>query len=402
MNSTRIDLDVIVIGGGVAGLWSLAALRGAGYRAALFEREAIGGGQSAASQGMIHGGIKYALGGGRGASAALAAMPSRWQASLRDGAAPDLRAAAPAVHDLLLWSERSLAARTAGLLAATALQGPVRTLGRAELPAPLGDPRFRGRAWRLQDFAVDVVAVCAALAGQHADHLFGIDWRQAQFLRDSDGAVRGIALPGLELRAARVLLCAGAGNEELIARLGARAPAMQRRPLHQVLLKHPSLPPLFGHCIGAGARPRLSVSSHRAADGTWTWYLGGELAETGAQRTGTAQIAAAQALLAALFPGLDLAGAAWRTLRIDRAEARQPARHRPDDAWLGPVEGAAQVLAAWPTKLTLAPRLAERVLERLRGLQASGRALGAAELHALESACGRPPPAAPPWASLFA
>ena len=61
--STTLDTDICIIGGGVAGLWLNARLRKAGYHTVLIERGALGGGQSVKSQGIIHGGIKYALGG---------------------------------------------------------------------------------------------------------------------------------------------------------------------------------------------------------------------------------------------------------------------------------------------------------------------------------------------------
>ena len=54
-------LDVLVFGGGAAGLWCLDRLRRAGYHAILLESKAIGSGQTIQSQGIIHGGGKYAL-----------------------------------------------------------------------------------------------------------------------------------------------------------------------------------------------------------------------------------------------------------------------------------------------------------------------------------------------------
>lgn len=40
MNGSAIQLDVIVVGGGIAGLWTLDALRTAGYRAILLDHGA--------------------------------------------------------------------------------------------------------------------------------------------------------------------------------------------------------------------------------------------------------------------------------------------------------------------------------------------------------------------------
>lgn len=51
------DVDVVVLGGGIGGLWLLNRLRGRGYNAVLLETGELGGGQSVNSQGMIHGGI---------------------------------------------------------------------------------------------------------------------------------------------------------------------------------------------------------------------------------------------------------------------------------------------------------------------------------------------------------
>ncbi|HAI12838.1 MAG TPA: hypothetical protein DCM28_14110, partial [Phycisphaerales bacterium] len=56
-----IDMDVVVIGGGVAGLWLLDALHRKGYRCVLLEAHQLGSGQTVASQGILHGGMKYTL-----------------------------------------------------------------------------------------------------------------------------------------------------------------------------------------------------------------------------------------------------------------------------------------------------------------------------------------------------
>ena len=75
--------DVAILGGGIAGLWLLNLLTQQGYSAILIERNQLGGGQSLASQGMIHGGVKYMLSGApTGASETIAEMPARWRSML--------------------------------------------------------------------------------------------------------------------------------------------------------------------------------------------------------------------------------------------------------------------------------------------------------------------------------
>ena len=82
MDTPQLHTDIAIIGGGIAGLWTLDQLRNRGYSAVLFEQEALGSHQTMASQGMIHGGIKYALGGAlSGSSEAISQMPSEEHAA---------------------------------------------------------------------------------------------------------------------------------------------------------------------------------------------------------------------------------------------------------------------------------------------------------------------------------
>ena len=85
------QLDIAIIGAGIAGLWLLNLLQKRGYCAGLIENDSIGGGQSLKSQGMIHGGIKYALRGlTNHASETIADMPARWRACLTGEGCLDL------------------------------------------------------------------------------------------------------------------------------------------------------------------------------------------------------------------------------------------------------------------------------------------------------------------------
>jgi len=53
-----MQLDVLIFGGGAAGLWCLDCFRRAGYHALLLESKALGSGQTIQAQGIIHGGGK--------------------------------------------------------------------------------------------------------------------------------------------------------------------------------------------------------------------------------------------------------------------------------------------------------------------------------------------------------
>ncbi len=59
-SNQTVTVDLVIIGGGVAGLWTLNRLRNAGLNAILLENSSLGGGQTMHSQGIIHSGAKYA------------------------------------------------------------------------------------------------------------------------------------------------------------------------------------------------------------------------------------------------------------------------------------------------------------------------------------------------------
>jgi hypothetical protein len=208
---------------------------------------------------------------------------------------------------------------------------------------------------------IDPRSLLETLAGRHRRRTLALDDVAARLQR-SDGRFL-LDADELRLSAGRLVLAAGAGNADLLATLGIDRPEMQRRPLHQVRveLAHPH--PVHAHCITGlrRAEPRLTLTSHPRSDGGpgWSWSLGGALASEGVDRDPAAQTAFARDELERLVPWGDLSGARFSSARIDRAEARQPGRRRPDEAQIHVTDG---VITAWPTKLTLAPDLGDRVL----------------------------------------
>jgi len=398
-----LDLDIALIGGGIAGLWLVNRLRRAGYNTALFEQRALGGEQTIASQGMIHGGVKYTLAGAlSGASEAIAQMPDFWRACLShkgESTSEDqlnLSDTRLLSDHFYLWSRQSLSSQLAGFFASKLLRGRLHSLPREDFPPLLAESA--GALYRLEDLVLDVpslVANLAQLAGQDICLLPP----DSQLTLSPEGQAE-VAIPGkqpLRVRARRVILCAGRGNGELLNTLGLSQPAMQLRPLQQVMVSHPQLPEFYGHCLGLDSTPRLTVSSHTLTDGQRTWYLGGSLAEKGAHQSPDQVIASAQAELAELLPQLDLTGARWASLAVVRAEARQPGLVRPDKAFIDHAQGAQNLLVAWPTKLTLVPALAQETLAMLgaQGITPSGNQ------HPLSQWLSKPPLASTPWDKAF-
>ena len=390
--SQALSTDILIVGGGIAGLWLNARLRRLGYATLLVENERLGGGQSVKSQGIIHGGTKYALSGAlTGSSEAIADMPRRWRAALSGSGELDLAGVRLLSDAHYLWSPGTLAGNLTSFFASKAMRGRVDAVKGDALPPALQHPKFRGKVYRLAELVLDVPSLIARLAELAGDSLLA--GQRIEPLHER-GALAGLVVDGREIRARRVVLCAGPGNAGLLAGLGIEQPGQQLRPLHMVLVKAPTLKPLYAHCLGGGPKPRVTVTSHPAADGQWVWYLGGDLAEAeGVARDEAAQIRAAQKELGELLPWLDLSAAEWRTLRVDRAEPAQSGLVRPDNAFLSE---QGNLLVGWPTKLALAPDLADRVIATL---ERAGIQPGA---HAALPELPRPGVAAPLWEELFA
>ncbi|MCE1115401.1 MULTISPECIES: NAD(P)/FAD-dependent oxidoreductase [Pseudomonas] len=388
---SAISTDVLIVGAGVAGLWLNARLRKQGYSTVLVERASLGGEQTIKSQGIIHGGTKYALHGAlTGASEAIADMPRRWREALAGTGELDLTGTRLLSDAHYLWSPGTLAGNLTSFFASKAVRGRVDQVKGEQLPPALQDRAFKGKVYRLAELVIDVPSLLANLAQLAGDSLLAGE--RIEPLREGDELV-GLNVDGREIRAQRIVLSAGGGTEDLLHALGLNQPAMQRRPLHMVLAKGPNLKPLYAHCLGGGPKPRITVTTHPAADGQWVWYLGGDLAEAdGVARDPAAQIAAAQKEVAGLLPWVDQSLIRWATLRIDRAEPGQSGLVRPDNAFLAEQR---RLLVGWPTKLALAPDLSDRVLASLErdGIRPAARP----DLTDLP----RPPLGVPAWEQLL-
>jgi len=364
-----ISTDILIVGAGVAGLWLNARLRRLGFSTVLVESASLGGGQSVKSQGIIHGGAKYALHGAlTGASEAIADMPRRWREALKGDGELDLSGVRMLSDAHYLWSPGTLAGNLTSFFASKAVRGRVDQVKGEQLPPALQDKRFKGKVYRLAELVVDVPSLIERLAELAGDSLLA--GQRIEPLREA-GEWVGLKVDDREIRAQRIVFSAGAGTADLLKALGLDKPAMQTRPLHMVLAKGPSLKPLYAHCLGGGPKPRVTVTTHPAANGQWVWYLGGDLAEGDAiAREPAEQIAVAQKELGQLLPWIDLSTAQWATLRVDRAEPLQSGLTRPDNAFLAEQD---RLLVGWPTKLALAPDFADRVVNALQrdGIQPS-------------------------------
>ena len=391
-NTDNKPVDIAIIGGGIAGLWTLARLRQAGYQAILFEADHLGCVQSGASQGIIHGGTKYALTGKlTHSSQAIQQMPHRWQDCLDGQGEVDLSQAKKLSEHQYLWSNKSLAARITGFFASKVMSSRMQHLQKLHYVAPFNQADFSGELYQLDEPVLDIQSVIDAIRKQFSDFIF-----QAH-VKDITEFVVNAAQENSEskesysyqidfseqlinqksaLIANTLILTAGAGNENLLSSLNFAQPKMQRRPLLMPMLKAKQsiLPKMYAHCLGASALPKLTITAyHLSADQT-VWYLGGEIAEKGVGRTIKEQVQVAKKELQSLMPWMDFSQCQWSALAIDRAEPEMSDGSRP-------VEPAVfrqnQVITAWPVKLAMAPIMVDKIIDELElaGIEKNSQSL---------------------------
>jgi glycine/D-amino acid oxidase-like deaminating enzyme len=345
--------DLVVIGGGISGLWTLNRLRAQGYSAILLEKNALGAGQTIASQGIIHGGIKYSLTGDLSKSSIqISDMPAIWQACLQGQGEIDLSDVNILSQHYYLCSQQKITQRITQFFAQKALQSSSDALNPADYPDFFNHPQFTGLLTQVHECVLDVPSLIKALSSKMLPYIFKIN----DCLLQKVNHHYAVKIDNMTLNPKHIILTAGEGNAELLPQA-----AMQTRPLQMVTLKADNLPKLYVHCVGLSANPVLTITSHPAHDGKTIWYLGGQLAEEGVHRDKAAQILAAQALIEKQFPWFTLENPQWDTFFINRAEGFNQGK-RPESITINTVDN---VIIAWPTKLTFAPLLAEEISKLL-------------------------------------
>ena len=389
-----MQLDVVIFGGGASGLWLLDALSRHGSRALLLETAELGQGQTVAAQGIIHGGLKYTLHGLFTPSAShICDMPGIWRDCLAGKRSPALRDTRIRSECCHLWRTARLGSRLGMIGAKFGLRVVPNPLSKAERPEVL--LACPGTVARLDEQVIAPESLIADLAQRHRDRILKIDSQhglefqlaaagQIETIQlknpdfpdrstrtdDSDGAQPVESAGLLNLKPQQVIFTAGAGNAELRRRAGLTAKAMQRRPLHMVMLRerngrdtagYGGLPQLHGHCVD-GAKTRATITSDIDSAGRIVWQLGGQIAEDGVAMDELALISHARSELETVIPGLDLSHVEWATYRVDRAERTTAQSKRPETVQ---IIHEGNCITAWPTKLALVPQLAHELVAQL-------------------------------------
>ena len=309
----QITVDIAIIGGGIAGLWAFNQLQKQGYNVALLENQNLGSDQTINSQGIIHGGLKYALQGILTPDAnAIKHMPALWKDCLAGSGILDLQNVEILSGCQYLWSTGNIATNISSFFASKSLSGHVNVPDKAQYPEILRNPAFQGKVYQLNEIILSMPSLVAKLMQPFSQNIIKVDSDHGCTPNyTADGSISHLALNIQEnpyiLTAKSYIFTAGQGNAELIKDLP-NVPKMQRRPLHMVFVKATNLSPFYAHCIGMTPTPRITITTHPAKNGQTVWYMGGKLAEDGIHKDQTSQINTAKQELAALFPWLKLNG----------------------------------------------------------------------------------------------
>ncbi len=351
------EVDVVIFGAGIAGLWIFHRLKRSGYDVLLLEKNSIGCGQTIASQGIIHSGLKFSLAGKVNKLArSISAMPEIWRAALRGEGNIDLSSAKMSAESQQLLIPSGFMGGLTKLVAERALGNNVHAAPKDEWPNELKNSGFKGSLIFMDEPVLNIPSVLRALAEPYKNCIRKITGEQAnapfEFLKQNN------------ITAKRVIFTSAGSNHD-IAKSSAHDKGLetQKRPLVQGMMKNAPFP-LFAHLVGKTDKPIASITTHEMTDGTLVWYLGGLVAERATDANPQEVIEAAKKAFSTYLPKIDFSNVEWSTLPINRVEGKSKT-----DSWMPDtptIHHTPEALYCWPTKLTFAPMLDDMILKDLK------------------------------------
>lgn len=361
-----LTTDVVIIGGGIAGLMLQNKVNQLGYSSLLLEQDSLGSGQTSKSQGIIHGGIKYALLGQiTEAAKAISKMPKLWSEYLNNTGELNLNKTKVLSQHHLLWNNGDIKNKLKQIVMQKTLSSSGEALAKSNYPDVLKHPDFTGSVYKINETVIDVFSLLENLSEPNKDKIIKIDYDSLNIILNAKKEINNLTFcqnkKVFNIVAKKYIFTAGQDNQMIIDLLP-NLPKMQLRPLHMVMAKFPEPNILYGHYVGNGILPQLTISTHFCKDGSYIWYIGGKIAETGLYLNSEQQTLQAKVEINNIFPWLDTRHWQWSSLKVTRAEPLQPHNTKPDEALIAHHNNA---MVAWPTKLALTPLMVEEVIKHL-------------------------------------
>ncbi len=363
----KIKSDIVIIGSGVSGLWTHMHLSNQGYEVLSIDQSEVGGTQTMASQGMIHGGQRYTLlGQETDHSRRISEMPPRWERYLSAQEPPfNLEKVHILSDHQYMWTPGSLLSKVTGFLASKVMNSSVKKLSKTSWPKVFQEQeKFSGNVYRMSEKVLD----SESLARELKNNSKGSFKRASLVSVDMDnGRVKSINVDigndvECEIEASAYIFTAGTGNEIACQAMFKDVQKTQRRPLRQLLVKGPS-EHFYGHCIGTDDRPRATISSYNSTDDggkTKVWYIGGKVAEDVLNMSEGEAFCYAARELSQLFPQYSFNEFEWALFDVDRAEPKASSGFFHSSPELIGCDNAAIM---WPMKLTYAPVVGDKLCD---------------------------------------
>ncbi len=352
----KYSTDIVIFGAGIAGLWAFHRLKLMGYDVVLFEVSSIGGGQTIASQGIIHSGLKFSIAGKiNNLAKSISAMPEHWRAALNGSGEIDLSATTINATSQQMLIPKGFMGNLTNIITRKALGDSVQKLPREQWSNELKNSGFNGSIVNMGELVLDVPSLIRALADPYKDSIRKITREQAaepfKFLSDNN------------ITAKRIIFTSAGSNEKIATNNNHdKGLKTQKRPLMQGIIKNAPFP-LYAHLIGKTDKPVASITTHKMSDGTLVWYLGGGVAERSTNSNPEEVYSAAKKAFKSYLPNIDLSNVEWSVLPINRVEGKSNT-----DSWMPDtptIHHADNVLYCWATKLTFAPMLSDMILKDL-------------------------------------
>ena len=350
----KYNPDIVIFGAGIAGLWAFNRFKRMGYDVLLLESGSIGCGQTIASQGIIHSGLKYAFAGKINKLAqSISAMPDLWRAALRGEGDVDLSAAKTNAESQYLMIPGGLMAGLVKLVTKQALGNNVHEVKKEDWPEEIKASSFKGTVVFMDEPVLDIPSVIRALAEPYRNCVRKLD--------TPDDPFGFLERHGVEAK--HIIFTSAASNHE-VARASSHDEGLetQKRPLLMGMLK-PAPYPLYAHLVGNSDKPVATITTHETADGQLVWYLGGGVAERTKEANPAEVYEATHKGFAKYLPDVDLSCVEWAVLPIDRIEGKSSV-----DGWMPDtptIHSVGNTHYCWPTKLTFAPLLSDRLVEKV-------------------------------------
>lgn len=352
-----METEITIIGGGIAGLCLLSKLKSEGYKnVILLEKNKLGHDQTIASQGIIHSGFKYSFQSEETEiTRNISLAPTAWK-RLLDDKKHNLTSTNTLSNKMSLWFEQSF---DSSFLKKHYIRDNSLVFKGARTASIFDQNPHLNSDWSLQERTVDIGSLLDSFKSELDQELVLI--KDLTIIKKNDQLTElQIQLPNnesLHLNT-KILICmAGASNQQFCDKLNIPKPAIQLRPLHMIMLKG-DLPKLYGHGLGAGSLPKITITTHQTDRKEMVWYIGGAPAEEGLNTEPIDLVKKTKNHLSNIFTSLNFDKIKGACHRVNRAEAKQANSKRPDSF---SIIQSSNIIIAWPTKLAFAPLLANKI-----------------------------------------